>query len=495
MSKRVCVVLLVAVARVCVLPAYADVFRWDDGQLIPGTEGVEPGPRVKLDHRDLAFADLAGRDLTLADFSMSNLAHATLREATVAIADLSGAVITQVDFFSVVGLTKEQLYSTQSYQERNLQGIGLVQNRLIGWNFSQQDLTGANLGLSELDFADLSGANLTNADLSASLDNTDFTGAIVAGTRLIDTTSQGFTKDQLYSTASYEMKQLPGISLVGNDLTGWNFADQNLSGASFYTATLTDAELNEANLRGATFGQAKLTRAGLNRADLANADFRSASLVDADLRGANLKNTCFVEETGENGADLSGTKFSSETMYNQWTSFPSGIDPELLGLTFMAAVAGDFDANEILDANDVDFYALYDHQASMCQPTGMLDLNNDKVVNALDQQIWVKNLQNTYFGDANLDGEFNSADLVEVLSAGKYEQRYPGGADVAAGWAEGDWNADGVFESGDLIRAFQDGGYELGPAPEVVVVPEPATLLLLVAGLLLVRKHGWRRRI
>lgn len=59
-------------------------------------------------------------------------------------------------------------------------------------------------------------------------------------------------------------------------------------------------------------------------------------------------------------------------------------------------------------------------------------------------------------GDANLDGHFNSSDLVAVFQAGKYETMQP------ATWAEGDWNGDGVFDSGDLVAAFQDGCYEDG---------------------------------
>ena len=39
------------------------------------------------------------------------------------------------------------------------------------------------------------------------------------------------TADQLYSTASYQAKDLHGIGLDGCDLTGWNLANQNLTGA------------------------------------------------------------------------------------------------------------------------------------------------------------------------------------------------------------------------------------------------------------------------
>ena len=83
-------------------------------------------------------------------------------------------------------------------------------------------------------------------------------------------------------------------------------------------------------------------------------------------------------------------------------------------------------------------------------------------------------------GDANVDGEFTSEDLVMVLQAGKYEEA------VNAGWADGDWNQDRRFDSADLINAFAEGGYEQGPfklkSPRVV--PEPSTLSVLGLALL-----------
>ncbi|MCA9196978.1 MAG: hypothetical protein KDA87_05540, partial [Planctomycetales bacterium] len=88
----------------------------------------------------------------------------------------------------------------------------------------------------------------------------------------------------------------------------------------------------------------------------------------------------------------------------------------------------------------------------------------------------IHNLHNTYFGDANLDGEFNSQDLVRIFTAGEYED------DIAGNslWLEGDWNGDGDFTSSDLVLAFQDGGYELGPKPQQTqFVPEPTLGVLL----------------
>jgi hypothetical protein len=59
-------------------------------------------------------------------------------------------------------------------------------------------------------------------------------------------------------------------------------------------------------------------------------------------------------------------------------------------------------------------------------------------------------------GDADLNGVFDSADLVQVFRLGEYEDNVPGNST----FAEGDWNADGDFDSSDLVLAFQDNQYE-----------------------------------
>ena len=82
-------------------------------------------------------------------------------------------------------------------------------------------------------------------------------------------------------------------------------------------------------------------------------------------------------------------------------------------------------------------------------------------------------------GDTNLDGEFNSRDLVRVFQVGEYEDKVLGNST----WATGDWNADADFTSGDLIAAFQDGGYEAGPRAATIAVPEPTSLAMLLTGL------------
>jgi len=86
---------------------------------------------------------------------------------------------------------------------------------------------------------------------------------------------------------------------------------------------------------------------------------------------------------------------------------------------------------------------------------------------------------NLYVGDTNLDGEFNSSDLVNLFTAAEYEDNVP----MNSTWATGDFNGDGEFDSGDLVAAFADGGYEKGKRPVANAVPEPSGYVLFVFGL------------
>ncbi len=147
------------------------------------------------------------------------------------------------------------------------------------------------------------------------------------------------------------------------------------------------------------------------------------------------------------------------------------------------ALAGDFNADGLLDAIDIDLLT----QEVRAQTNSLpFDLNGDQLVDQADRVVWVTDLKRTYFGDANLDAEFNSGDLVAVFGSGKYEN------DVQASWSEGDWDGDGQFGTGDLVVAFGSGGYEQGPLP-AAAVPEPSSMAILMAALLSIvatRKKG-----
>ena len=137
------------------------------------------------------------------------------------------------------------------------------------------------------------------------------------------------------------------------------------------------------------------------------------------------------------------------------------------------SILGDFDNSGVLDVSDIE--DLLTH-VSTGDHVGTYDLNDDANVDAEDITVWVKDLAGTWIGDANLDGVFNSGDLIGVFQAGRYE------LEIDAGWAEGDWTGDRRFGSVDLIVAFQDGSYELGARAAVSAVPEPSNGILLAVG-------------
>lgn len=83
------------------------------------------------------------------------------------------------------------------------------------------------------------------------------------------------------------------------------------------------------------------------------------------------------------------------------------------------------------------------------------DFNQDGQVNLTDFEFFVGKVLRTHPGDANVNGIFNSGDLVAVFVAGEYEDQ----VDANSTWAEGDWNCDREFDTRDLVAAFQAGAY------------------------------------
>jgi hypothetical protein len=177
-----------------------------------------------------------------------------------------------------------------------------------------------------------------------------------------------------------------------------------------------------------------------------------------------------------------GEKIRLVTTYNNETDKTIHYGPlstdEMQFLFYVSyPVRGDFSGDGITDVKDIDMLTRSVRRGSTNR---VYDINYDGVVSGEDQVTWVKKVANTYFGDANLDGEFNSADLVGVFQTGHYEDAIVGNST----WSTGDWDGNGEFDSGDFVLAFQDGGYERGPRAAAGAVPEPTSVLLLTAVLI-----------
>ena len=163
---------------------------------------------------NLTNASFIDATLSGANFTNANLNYVSFVDALLDDADFTNSIITNTNMGKVVvrGFTKEQLYSTASYKNRDLTGIILANNNLKDWNFSGQNLSGTRFNL-----ADLTGVDFTNSII---------TSAYIGY-------SDNFTKEQLYSTASYKNKDLTGVQFDDLKMNGWNFAGQNLTNVSF----------------------------------------------------------------------------------------------------------------------------------------------------------------------------------------------------------------------------------------------------------------------
>ena len=118
------------------------------------------------------------------------------------------------------------------------------------------------------------------------------------------------------------------------------------------------------------------------------------------------------------------------------------------------SLAGDFTRDNVLDAADVDLLAT---QTATGYYNAAFDLTGDGELDFSDRMAWVEQARDTTFGDANLDGKFDSDDLVQVFISGEYEDGVP----LNSTWVEGDWSGDFEFDTHDILIAFQSGDYRL----------------------------------
>ncbi|MCP4192785.1 MAG: hypothetical protein GY768_19395 [Planctomycetaceae bacterium] len=103
-----------------------------------------------------------------------------------------------------------------------------------------------------------------------------------------------------------------------------------------------------------------------------------------------------------------------------------------------------------LNIDDVDLIC-----AQLTSSNSRLDFNQDGMVNNSDVTAVIKKTFQTSLGDVNLDGRFDSDDLIRVFQSGKFEDNIANNAK----WSEGDWNCDGDFTTEDLVTVFQAGTF------------------------------------
>jgi hypothetical protein len=105
--------------------------------------------------------------------------------------------------------------------------------------------------------------------------------------------------------------------------------------------------------------------------------------------------------------------------------FFEGLEPRSLLATSqsinpLALESGDFNGDDKLDVADIDALT---RESRVGKYNLAFDVNKDGALNGQDRELWVNHVRRIYFGDANLDGEFGSSDLVAVFQACPFRKR------------------------------------------------------------------------
>lgn len=151
------------------------------------------------------------------------------------------------------------------------------------------------------------------------------------------------------------------------------------------------------------------------------------------------------------GAGASLQRVNSASYGNSSSSWIA-TNPTPGSVSFGDGIPGDLNGDGMVDATDINSLC---GEINAAQPNADFDLNGDGAVNIDDHQFLVVNILGTSAGDSNLDGVFDSGDLVALFTRGHYEDGIAGNS----GWGEGDFNCDGEFDTGDLVAAFEAGAY------------------------------------
>ena len=146
-------------------------------------------------------------------------------------------------------------------------------------------------------------------------------------------------------------------------------------------------------------------------------------------------------------------------------------------------VPGDINGDRIISAADIDLLAIAINQ-QLNAP--LYDLNEDGRVDQEDRHYWIDVVAQISPGDADLNGHFDSQDLVAVFQNGNYEDAVLGNGT----WATGYWNGDLDFDSRDFVYAFQFGEY----VSAITIVPEPHQGLVAIRCLFGLAWFGFHRR-
>ena len=122
-------------------------------------------------------------------------------------------------------------------------------------------------------------------------------------------------------------------------------------------------------------------------------------------------------------------------------------------------VVGDLSNDGRVDGQDVDLL----HEA-VRNGDAAGDLDGNGLTNVDDLIYLVENVIGTSIGDVNFDGVFDSNDLIRLFQFNEFEDGIAGNSV----YSDGDWDLNGEFDSQDLLFALDRMGYQTGTPPAAV---------------------------
>ncbi|MBQ8363435.1 MAG: pentapeptide repeat-containing protein, partial [Thermoguttaceae bacterium] len=237
-------------------------------------------------------------------------------------------------------ITKEALYSTKSWKEKNLRGVRFTSAfDLRGVDFSGCDLTDACFATS-LEGAKFDGATINGcrferwcwADASEGDDlsqhpltlelfekttngrkaKEDENLAWLLSVRFPDEIQNAFDRRFFESLPGFAFKDFSGKTLRFRDMSGWDLSGFDLSGCEIITSSLEGADLTGATIDGATFTQL------VGDKKINELQSLSLSRMKVLLTGAQLASTTTYERDDWRGVSLIGKLDFNGFKFGNW---------------------------------------------------------------------------------------------------------------------------------------------------------------------------------
>ncbi|MCA9263835.1 MAG: PD40 domain-containing protein, partial [Planctomycetales bacterium] len=165
-------------------------------------------------------------------------------------------------------------------------------------------------------------------------------------------------------------------------------------------------------------------------------------------------------------------------LYFMRTTLADGQDWDSYEATWRYYPPGDVNSDTVIDAADIDLLRAYQGRSA----PAYADLNEDGIIDAGDVNALVRDILQTEFGDANLDGRIDESDF-ELWYASRFHD--------VTGWGTGDFDGNGLTDVADFNIWNQHRGF----SADVESVPEPDTWYLIcgMVGLLMMSTRCRKR--